>query len=221
MDDADKPLKAPPDCAWTVQVRPATAWIKAFLSRNRGSISRAFCLNTFLGVRTWVELHLDASLWGIGGFMTVGGQPKAWFSDGYSQHDTEILDIKIGDCASQQTGECLALVSAVKIWKSEWTKEGCLLAIYADNVTALTMADSFKGSSPAVNTLARELALEFGDSTHRPAHRKHLPGVCNKVADELSRRLQPGVRFRVPDLLKNIKKTELPIRQVSYYLAKA
>ena len=41
------------------------------------------------------------------------------------------------------------------------------------------------------------------------------------VADELSRSLQPGVSFRVPELLKNIKKAELPIRQWSYYLAKA
>ena len=97
VDDADKPSKAPPNCAWTVQIRPATAWIRAFLSRQRGSISRVFRLNTFLGVGTWVEFFLDASPWGIGGFMTIGGQPKAWFSGGYSQHDTENLDIKTGN----------------------------------------------------------------------------------------------------------------------------
>ena len=144
--------------------------------------------------------------------MTIGGQPKAWFSDGYSQRDTENYDIKVGDCSSQQSGECLALVSAVKSWKSEWSKEDCLLAIHADNIT---MADSFKGSSRAVNILARVLALEFDDPTHRPDQRKHCAGVCNKVADDLSRRLLPGVSFRVLDFLKDIKKTELPIRQLS------
>ena len=221
VDNPDKPSKAPPNCAWSVQVKPATGWIKAFLSRQRGSICRVFRLNAFLGIGTWVEFYLDASPWGIGGFMTIGGQPQAWFSDGYSKYDIDILDIKIGDCASQQTGECLAVVAAVKTWKSEWMREGCLLAIYADNITALTMIDSFKGGSSAVNTLAREAALEFGDSTHRPAHRKHLPGICNKVADELSRSLQPGVTFRVPELLKNITKTELPTRELSYYIAKA
>ena len=112
----------------------------------------------------------------------------------------------------------MAHVSAVKIWKSERTKEGSFLTIHADDIT---MADGFKGSSSADNTLARVLALEFGDSTHRPAHRKHLASVCNNVTDDLSRRLQPGVSFRVLDLLKDIKNTELPIRQLSYYLAKA
>ena len=43
-----------------------------------------------------IEFYLDASPWGIGGFMTIGGQPKAWFADGYSRYYIEIPTTRSG-----------------------------------------------------------------------------------------------------------------------------
>ena len=89
-------------------------------------------------------------------------------------------------------------MAAIKILKSEWTREGCLLAVHADNIMARTMIDSLRGGSTAVSILAWEVALKFGDSTHRPAHRR-LFRRLQQVADEPSRSQQPGVTIRVPD----------------------
>ena len=69
--------------------------------------------------------------------------------------------------------------------------------------------------------LTRETALEFGDSTYRPAHRTHVPGVANKVADTLSRRFQyedTGWQpFVIPQVLTNVPELTLPARSISYY----
>ena len=54
------------------------------------------------------------------------------------------------------------------------------------------MVDKFKSSTPDINLIAREIALEFGDSTHRPMRRLHISGIANKAADALSRQHQPG-----------------------------
>ena len=47
-------------------------------------------------------------------------------------------------------------------------------------MTALNLVDKVKGSSPSANLTARELALDFGDCTHRPALLMHTPGMQTK-----------------------------------------
>ena len=85
-------------------------------------------------------------------------------------------------------------------------------------MTALTMVDSLKSTAATINMLTRETALEFGDSTYRPAHRTHVPGVANKVADTLSRRFQYKDKpFVIPQVLTNVPELTLPARDISYY----
>ena len=79
---------------------------------------------------------------------------------------------------------------------AHWQKDKVILNIGADNMTAhvirLNMVDKFKSSTPDINLIAREIALEFGDSTHRPMRRLHISGIAIKAADVLSRQHQPG-----------------------------
>ena len=54
------------------------------------------------------------------------------------------------------------------------------------------MVDQFKSSTPDINLIARDIALEFGESTHRPMRRLYISGIATKAADVLSRQHQPG-----------------------------
>ena len=87
-------------------------------------------------------------------------------------------------------------------------------------MTALHATDRFKNSTAKNNLIARESTLKYGDDTHRPAHRVHVPGIANKAADALSRRDQPGKVFVLPYILREIKETVAPPRDKTYYLTK-
>ena len=128
--------------------------------------------------------------------------------------------MEIGNRSAQQTAECLSQLLALRVWKRIWQKERVILSIGADNMTALNMIDKFKTSTPDINLIAREIALEFGDSTHRPSRRLHVPGIENKTADALSRRHQPGKKFVLPNILREIKETIAPPRSSIYYITK-
>ena len=133
--------------------------------------------------------------------------------------------MKTGDYASEQVVECLAQLVCLRAWTGYWQRPGTLLEISADNVTALNVADSLKSSGPAIGLIAREIALLFGNSTHRPVWRTHIPGISNKLADKLSRRHQPtdgttSSRFSTPDIVKHLEETKLEKRDVKYYASR-
>ena len=99
-------------------------------------------------------------------------------------------------------------------------KNRVILTIQGDNITALHMVDRLKGTTTVINKISREIALEYGDSTHRPSKRAHIPGIANNVADSLSRRTQPNKAFVLPNVLRHIIETETPVRDSRYYIAK-
>ena len=70
------------------------------------------------------------------------------------------------------------------------------------------MVDQFKSSTPDINLIAREIALELGDSTHRPMRRLYISGIATKAADVLSRQHQPG-KLDLPDILAPFRRQRL------------
>ena len=54
-----------------------------------------------------------------------------------------------------------------------WSKLRVLLALPDDNMTAPHVVNGLKSTSSAVNLIAREIALEHGDSAFRPGRRSH------------------------------------------------
>ena len=211
---------APHGCIWTKQIDVARHWLKAFLERQSGALTSIYSLTSFMGTGTEVRLRLDASPWGIGGVLYINEAPKAWYAAKLDDHDVQILKVEIGESSCQQIAECLAQLVGLRIWGQHWQKEGIILAISADNMTSLHLADSMRSSSPSVNLIAREMALTMGDSKYRPSIRDHLPGVANKVADALSRKVAPRSQFQLPRSLLNIPETKAPVRDASYYLCR-
>ena len=89
----------------------------------------------------------------------------------------------------------------------------------SDNVGALTVFSSCKGSAGAMNTVAREYALDAAEGAYEPQVVAHLPGVTNVAADILSRRNDPKYRdsWEVPALLKCAERVSPPIRPLSWW----
>ena len=76
-----------------------------------------------------------------------------------------------------------------------------------------------RGHGPRI--VARELALCLAGLNHRPDILEHIPGISNKVADELSRRYEPGHTYVLPAVLQTAREAATPTRSRSFYHALA
>ena len=127
---------------------------------------------------------------------------------------------KIGDCEGQQVWECLAAQVAFRAWKEVFVQYRVCLHMTSDNVTALQMINTLRGTTPQINMIARELAIDFGDSAFRPRIVIHKPGVTNVTCDALSRLTAPADKKKEkPKWLVNIEETKVPLRTDDYFLA--
>ena len=106
---------------------------------------------------------------------------------------------------------------ALRLWKDFWCAERVSLEVRADNIAALQMVLHVKGSSQAMNKIARELALDLGDASFRPDMVVHTPGVASSMADSLSRKFCPGVDFSVPQALLKAVEHHLHPREESWW----
>ena len=167
MGDAENPKSqngAPPGCIWVKQIRPALLWFQAFLLGRSGSLKLTYLASAYNNTRKKVRIVGDASIYGLGAYLMIDQQVVSWYSS------ETFLGLRIGDHKTQQTAECLNLLVALRNWKEHWTTERVCLEVRADNITALTMVLTLKGSSPAVNQIARELALDLGDASISPGY---------------------------------------------------
>ena len=74
--------------------------------------------------------------------------------------------------------------------------------------------------SRSINIVAKELALELGDSLYRPDIVTHIPGLSNKLADYLSRLMAPdGPPVARPAALHHAEQTSPTARTPGWYLA--
>ena len=154
------------------------------------------------------------------GFITINGKIVGWFRNGLSDWECSYLSIVIGSAEAQQVLETLAILVALRIWKSYWKSLRIVITVRSDNMTALAAIAYFKASSHStVAKLARELALEVADGTFAPEFNQHVPGAANIIADALSRRLQPGKTFTLPHALVGIAQTKLHKRNKQFFVA--
>lgn len=211
--------KAPKNCVWTRQIRPSLAWIQAFLRKERGTISRVFTYEACRGLAAPVQITTDASVWGVGGWLSLAGRPIAYFSDDITPQDEQSLGHARGDHHGQQGFEALALLIAVRIWAPVWKSSRGTLALRSDNMGALSVFSACKGKEGPMNLVAREFALDVGQATHMPDLVQHLPGVSNQIADALSRRtdLQYAKGWQLPSFLAGATHIKLEPRGPSWW----
>lgn len=214
MDGASN---APVGCIWRTQIDIPLRWIAAFLDGVSGAMHRLYSLSTFCGLGPAVMMTFDASPWGAGGYLTIDGRPASWFATQFTEVDAEMLRTQFGGSESQQVAEAMAVLIGMRLWIEYWRDCKPSLAVRSDSVAALTMLARMKASGVGVGIVARELALTLAEASFRPQVCAHLPGLANKVADALSRRYEPGVRFSVPSFLHGVPEAQCPPREKAFF----
>ena len=90
---ADGKSNAPRGCLWTSQISEPLIWIKAFLEQTAGSLHRTFLVSTHYNRGDKIVVYVDASPWGIGGWILVDGRPLGYFADGINDMDRAVLSL--------------------------------------------------------------------------------------------------------------------------------
>ena len=213
------PDARPPNCVWTRQWAHVTAWIIAFYQGEAGALVREYRVSHYFGKSIKVRIVTDASPWGIGGYLAMNNTPIAYFSDELCGFDLQLANAALGSPDGQQVWESLALLVALRIWRSYWVRRGVELHIGSDSVSALSLLMKLRAKPKAkgLGRIARELALDFSRCSYRPRWHEHIPGVSNVVSDKLSRRFQPGKSFVLPEVLKHATEAKVPIRNENFF----
>ena len=197
------PTNAPQGCIWIKQIKHSLTWLRAFLNNEAGSIRRVYGLEQYLQSGTAVQITWDASPYGMGAYLTENGKVVEFFAIPISPEDEQILGVQAGGCEGQQVWECLAGLIALRQWSPRWKHSRVHLHLRGDNVASLVMFSTLKTHSKQLSLIAREFALDLGTAAFRPEVVQHVPGISNVVADQLSRRFEPGRKFELhPSLLK-------------------
>ena len=119
---------------WTKQVINSLSWIAAFLALKHGPLIREWHANYFTQEGARICFVLDASPWGLGGILYVDGWPVGFFTSALTQDDVRIHEYKLGDSRGQQTWECLAVLVALRLWKSVWADRAATVTLKFDNI---------------------------------------------------------------------------------------
>lgn len=64
----------------------------------------------------------------------------------------------------------------------------------------------------ALNVIAQELALDFGDAIYPPRTLVHMPWISNDLADVVSLAYEPCKGCDVLDHLRGVVRTQAPAR---------
>ena len=207
---------APPGCIWVKQISSALLWFRAFLFGRAGSLHMTYMVSACNNTGKKLRIVGDASIYGLAAYLLVDQRVVSWHASPLTVDDEQFWGIQVGDHKSQQS-ECLNLFVALRGWKEHWATERVSLEINADNITALTMVMSLKSSSPAINRIARELALDLGDASFRPDVISHTPGVASCIADTLSRKFMPGSNIVLPPHLDGASELSVAARDSTWW----
>ena len=200
------------------QVAHSLCWIEAFLSGQRGSLIRTIPISLQL-VEQVAQIVCDASPWGVGATLLLGGSPIEWLGDDLTAEDHSILGTNPGDPAGQASFEALAILVACRTWLPLWHDLPLTVVLQSDSIAALGSAAKLGSSVPALNTVIRELALEMAEGCFEVDLFGHIPGHLNVWADALSRLRDPNGQKTVPEELLQIKRATVAPRPSGWWRA--
>ena len=75
--------------------------------------------------------------------------------------------------------------------------------------------------SKASSIISREVALTYAECAFEPRVFEHIPGIANGIADTLSRLHEPGTDKTLPEELRNITPSVVPLRTKDWYVVLA
>ena len=209
---------APRGCLWRKQIDIPLRWIKAFLNRSSMMV-REFSLAEHFNEGVHVRITTDASPFGLGGFITINNIIREYFHDPLTEADAKRFGHPLGCSTGQQTWEALALLMALRVWSPLWSGRRVVLSVRSDSVSALMAVLTLSSQGTNTNLIAREMALDIADSIYRPSVIAHIPGICNVIADVLSRWYDPSKKAELPAPLVGATLRLLPRRDDAFFRA--
>ena len=202
----------PPALIHCRQFRVALDWLQALLLGRHGPLVRTFPL-----AEVWSSegdyIATDACPWGFAGVLFKNFAPIAWFASPLLEGDLRRFRAKRGDSGHNTTWEALALLVAIRLWLPGTS---VLARVRSDALSALRSMVKLSSKSPNLNLVARELALDAVLGLYTIGMAVHIPGVSNKLPDDLSRMwaLEPHA---CPLELVDIPEHSLPLRDGSFW----
>ena len=128
-----------------------------------------------------------------------------------------IVWLKDKDDGSDRPITLLAVLAAMRAWKHRWLHQRVFVKVKSDSISALVLMFKLKTSGYGAGIIAREVALDLAQSEYYPNVVQHVPGIDNVIADELSRKHQPGHTYVMPACLTNVQEIKLPSRTTQFY----
>lgn len=161
-----------------------------------------------------ITITWDASPWGFGGTLHINGTMVEYLYGIPTEYEIKLLELEIGEAKSQQTMEALGGLVSLRQWSRYWQRRRASLLIRSDNIGALVLFGQLNSKATSNGIIAREAALDFGNSSFSPRIAEHVPGVTNVTCDCLIRIHQPGGKYKVPEKLT---RSDLAIRDKTWW----
>ena len=154
------------------------------------SLSKVFLFGDHLPL---CELWTDACPGGVGSFICFGTKPRGFYMHQLTEQDAWWVDQRCvcNDPSWQSEWELFAVLLAFRAFHSLLKGGAHRVFLRSDNVSTLLASLEFKAHSPALNRIAGELALEIESLELAPLEGRHVRGLLNTDADDLSRGTVP------------------------------
>ena len=104
------------------------------------------------------------------------------------------------------------LISA-RLW---FPRQGCAAQVRSDSLSGMRAVVQMVSSSPDLNAIAREIALDAHRGSYEIDLAVHIPGIANKLPDELSRAWAPEAKPFPPEL-RGVQQVEAPPRDAEFW----
>ena len=161
--------------------------------------------------RCWLDLA---------GFVQIDDIPAFFTYGTFTQMDTRILGVINERSQAQQAFEALAMLIVLRMWLPALAHNRIKIRVRGDNLGALSLVAKMQPKSKALLVIARELSLTISDCSYAPDFVEHVPGICNGIADELSRCAAVGSEFQLPVMLSNATFQAPPARNENWWRAR-
>ena len=199
------------------QVDQARTWLIKFLETAMLKPVRKLRLDTSKYPKA--SIRTDASPKGVGAILLVNNRVIKALASPITKEEADLLSYGdvYGESGSQGIAELLAVLVALRHWAAELASCSVTLNVQSDSMVALAATQRLAHSTPTLNFLSAELALECERVGIERLSTTHVPGSANIEADYLSRP-DKWTAGNLPKELEGLPiSKDLPKRDLSYF----
>ena len=194
------------------RIRHAIAWTIRLLEGTCGDLCREFGLVPKHRERGHY-FSTDACPWGMAGVLFEQHKPVEYWHCPVSDDDLRRFRAKRGSSDHNTLWEALAILISARMWLP---RRGCAGHVRSDSLVALRAMVRMCSTSPSINAISRELALDSTEGCYTVDLATHIPGISNTLPDELSRAWDPSPK-PFPRELLNVKRRAALKRDSSFW----